>query len=377
MSEMMNGGDEILAMLLDSAGSFLDERHDLARLRISDQLLGSAVDPIVWRQMAELGWLGLGLPEELGGTGLGLACAAALCEHFGRALLPEPFIASALMPGALLAACPASEGRDALAVALSSGTAVLTVAWQERIGQIDVSHFETAVRQQRLSGTKLFVPASLPDMSCLAIAVEAGEPVLVVVPIESPGVGVSARRMGDGGMSATLSFDEAALAGPILARGVRASAALATALDQAQIALAAQLAGLADGALALSLDYLRTRVQFGRSIGTFQALQHRAVDLYAKVEMAKAGWRRAEVLHRSNPTAPATVAAISAAKAMSIRAARDTATAGIQFFGAMGFTEEADIGLYLRSALHWSSWLGNETAHRRRFHENTVGQAAA
>ena len=374
---MATEADDILAMILDSADAFLGERHGLSRLRIGAVPPESAVDTAIWRQMTELGWLGLGIAEAQGGAGLDLPCSGALCEHFGRALLPEPFIASALLPGALLTACPGSEERDRLLAALASGETSFTLAWQERAGQRGGDGSDTVLAHGAVTGRKLFVPLSLPDTMCLlVVAVEAGKLVIVTVPAGVPGVSARGYRMGDGGRMADLALDQA-VAGAVLARGAQAESALDAALATATVALSAQLAGLAEGALALTLDYVRTRAQFGQPIGTFQAVQHRLVDLYLAVELAKASWRSAARLQERAPGTPATRAAISAAKAVANKAARDTANAGVQLFGAMGFTEEADIGLYLRTALHWASWLGGDSAHRRDFHAATQMRDAA
>lgn len=369
---MASDVDDVTALILDSAESFLAERHDRSRLRISANPPATAVDSAVWRQMVELGWIGIALPEEVGGAGLDLSCGAALCERLGRALLPEPFIASALLPATVLAACPPGEARDRTLATLLSGETTFTLAWQEAPGQAGSDDIRTVLDGGAVSGRKLFVPMSLPGTTCLVTAIEAGEPVIVAVAAE----GTDGRRMGDGSRTADVVM-ERAVAGPVLARGSAAGQALETALGHATVALAAQLAGLAEGALAVSLDYLRTRVQFGQPIGTFQALQHRAVDLYLAVELAKAAWRTAARLQAGAPGHPDTIAAVSAAKAVANRAALDTAKAGVQIFGAMGFTEEADIGLYLRTALHWASWLGGESAHRRRFRAATGQRRAA
>lgn len=374
---MATEADDMLEMILDSADGFLAERHDRSRLRIGEVPPATAVDATVWRQMVDLGWLGLGVPEAQGGAGLDLMYSAALCERLGKALLPEPFIASALLPGALLAACPPSEDRARLLTDLVSGETALTVAWQERPGQLGFDGIETAVAQGTVTGRKLFVPMSLPAMTVLVVAREAGQPVIVAVAANAAWVTATGHRMGDGGRMAELALNKAELAGPVLARGPAAVHALDVALGRAMVALSAQLAGLAEGALALSLDYLRTRVQFGQPIGTFQVLQHLAVDLHLSVELAKASWRTAARLQENAPDDPATIAAVSAAKAVANKAARDTANAGVQFFGAMGFTEEADIGLYLRTALHWASWLGSESAHQDRFRAATRVAVAA
>jgi alkylation response protein AidB-like acyl-CoA dehydrogenase len=365
---MISDSDEMLQMLLDSADAFLADRHKIDRLRIGADAAETVVDSEIWKQMANLGWLGLALPKSLGGAGLPFAYAASLCERLGRALLPEPFIAAGLMPGALLAACPQSSARDAVAADLASSGVALTIAWQGSADQLCADGSDTVLSGGQLTGRKMFVPLSLPNTMLLTIAQEDGEPVIALVKANAMGIESQPFRMGDGSRSVELTFNKASIEGDPLARGSAATAALREALNLGTLALAAQLAGLAEGALSLSLDYLKTRVQFGQPIGKFQALQHRAVDLYLLVELAKASWRQAVTLNEQQPGDPIAIAAISAAKAASIRAARSTSQAGIQFFGAMGFTEEADVGHYLRSALHWGAWLGGEAQHRRRFY---------
>jgi alkylation response protein AidB-like acyl-CoA dehydrogenase len=372
-----NESDEVMQMLMDSADAFLADRHQLKRLRIGNSTPASAVDLSVWQTMVELGWLGLRVPEELSGAGLELRYTAALCEAFGMALLPEPFIAYGVMPAGFLAHCPAGAIRNQMLADFLSGQSRFSLAWQEAPGQL--APWPIVARRDasgRLSGSKIFVPCSLPRTSFLVSVVDGDTPAVLALPADAEGLQIEPFRMGDGSLAGKLSLDGVVWKAEALVRGDAAVAALQAALDEATIALAAQLAGLAEGALALSLNYLKTRTQFGRPIGSFQALQHRAVDLYLAVELAKAAWRNAARLQGAEPGARATRMAISAAKATSAKAALNMGREGVQFFGAMGFTEEADIGLYLRSALQWSAWLGGEAAHGRNYFADLNSMAA-
>jgi alkylation response protein AidB-like acyl-CoA dehydrogenase len=143
--------------------------------------------------------------------------------------------------------------------------------------------------------------------------------------------------------------------------------ALRVALDASLIAAAALLSGIAAGALSRTVDYVNQRRQFGQPIGAFQSIQHRCADLYVGLQLAGAAWRRAAKLHDESPGDLANAAAISAAKARASDVALAVGRAAIQMHGAIGFTEESDIGLYLRAAMQYSAWLGGAVAHRRRF----------
>jgi alkylation response protein AidB-like acyl-CoA dehydrogenase len=375
---LVNEADEMMQMLVDSAASFLADKHERKRLRIGNLAPRSAVDTAVWQAIIDLGWLGLRVPESLDGAGLDFGYTAGLCETFGNALLPEPFIAYAVMPAGFLARCPDGDAKTRAVADFLSGHIRFSLAWQEEPGQLAPLSL-TARRDAsgKLSGTKLFVPCSLPGTNYLVSVIDGATPAVLLLPSDTPGLKIEPFRLGDGSMAGTLSLDGLICKAAPLASGDAAVAALQAALDEATIAIAAQLAGLAEGALALSVDYLKTRTQFGRLIGSFQALQHRATDLYLAVELAKATWRRAARLYDTQPGTDLTQMAISAAKVTSAKAARKVTKEGVQLFGAMGFTEEADIGLYLRSALQWSAWLGGEAAHGRRYLNNLLDRRAA
>jgi alkylation response protein AidB-like acyl-CoA dehydrogenase len=138
-------------------------------------------------------------------------------------------------------------------------------------------------------------------------------------------------------------------------------------LDEAALASAAYQTGLANTVLAQVLEHLKTRIQFERPLGTFQTLQHRSADLYMACQLSRASWRRAAAKWQAQPDSPLAKAAISAAKARASQTSLRVARAGIQMFGGLGFAEEADVGLALRIALQYSSWLGSSTQHLQRF----------
>jgi alkylation response protein AidB-like acyl-CoA dehydrogenase len=154
-----------------------------------------------------------------------------------------------------------------------------------------------------------------------------------------------------------------------------AQSALDHAVSEATVMAAAELLGVMNRALEMTLDYLRTRVQFGRSIGSFQALQHRAVDLYVQEQLASVALADALDAVDERPDEPSTAAAVSRAKARCGDAASLITRQAIQMHGAIGFTEDSDVGLYVKRTLALSAWLGNSAYHRRRFARSAPADA--
>lgn len=349
---------DITGPLRDSVADFLGG-HPAAASR--DAVLGAPqpVDRALWRELAELGWLSLALPEPLGGLGLGLREATVLTEQFGRAAFLMPYVAATVMPAALLSVGDDSPLVQELAASMAGGERLLTLAWQEHVGEIDPERPSTRVDAGRLYGRKCFVAAVEDDSILLVTAVSGDE--LVVVAVEAGAGGVTKRVSASGGGTlAEVTFDGARILHdrPLLT-GKPAGTALNRALEAGRVALAAQLAGLAAGCLEKTVRYVGDRVQFARPIGSFQTIRHRCVDLHIAIGLADASWR-----HAASSQTPD---AVSAAKARCGDTALRVTREAIQMHGAMGFTEEGGIGRYARAALADSSWLGSPAAHRRRF----------
>lgn len=370
----MDETDDISAMLRKSAAEFVAARHDASRMRGAWHK-PQQTDRTLWREMAQLGWFGLGLPEALGGSGVGLRAATELTNLFGRTLFPEPYIAACIMPTAILSACAESPAAQELASDLISGKRLLTLAWQERAGELFPADQATTLAGGKIHGCKRFVPAVEND-GVLLVYVEAQDgKSIVAVSSDAEGVRYESQASGMGTFS-TVHFEGAPMlyGVPLLAKD-KASGSLRSALDAALIALSAQLVGVAAEALARTIRYVSDRVQFGRPIGSFQVIQHRCVDLHLGVELAGASLRHALRVHAASSDSSETSIAISAAKARCSDVALQVGRAAVQMHGAMGFAEEADVGLYLRAAMHGSAWLGTSSAHRRRLQEHCFAEA--
>ncbi|WP_029557337.1 acyl-CoA dehydrogenase family protein [Xanthobacter sp. 91] len=349
--------DSELRLLGDSAEAFLAVRASSGRLRAG----GPVLDSDIWAAMAEQGWLGMCLPEAQGGLGMDASAACVLTEAFGAALLPEPFIAMALMPSLLLAALPGAG--DEIAAGIAAGERLVTVAWQEAAENLAPLPRDAVVERNGdhlvLRGRKVCVPAIASAGEWLVTAVLDGASALLRVDPALRGVEVEHVQLVDGTRMGAVSFAQVRLdETAVLAWGEEVERATARMIAGGQLALAAQLYGIAKASLHISLRYMETRVQFGSAIARFQSLRHRAVDLKIGLELARAALRDARRPHGAGDEA------ISAAKASASEAAVATSRAGIQLHGAMGFSDEADIGLYHKAALTGAAWLGSARLHR-------------
>ena len=382
MSATAPGGGETAEhrrLLSDSVADFVKRGAGLARVR---RLRGDPAehDRSVWQEMAGLGWLGILVPEQFGGMGLGLAEMAIVAQGLARGLAPEPLAACAVLAtGALL-----HGDNEALKTRelprLVAGEALAALAWQEAAGELDCAAAGVVATPfeggHKLAGTKHFIAGAAQADAFLVTARAPEGLILLWVPRQTPGCTPAGEVLADGRSAGTLAFADALVAREhVVARGAAAAAAVDRALDHARAIAAAELCGVMGRALEMTLDYLKTRVQFGKPIGSFQALQHRAVDLHIHREIAGAVLEEALAQLDRDPD-PATRAAIaSRVKARCADAAGKITRETIQMHGAIGFTDEFDAGLYLNRALTLTAWLGSATAHRRRYARLTTGTA--
>jgi alkylation response protein AidB-like acyl-CoA dehydrogenase len=367
-------------LLRQSVSDFVARGTDIARVRALRREPGE-YDVSVWRRMAELGWAGILVPETYGGSGLGLADAAIVAEGVGRALMPEPFTACAVLAAGVLAGASNEPLKHALLPRIVRGELVPTVAWQEQPAQLDSAHVATAAVPfeggYRLNGTKRYVPgAAGADLFVVAARSDAGL-VLACVDRNSAGVSVDLEPLADGRHFGTIALSDVVVPSErVAASGEGASAMLGAALDHAAAVAGAELYGAMSRALEMSVDYMKTRVQFGRPIGSFQGLQHRAVDLHIQRELASAVLEEGLRELDTHPAAERRAAIASRIKARCSEAALRVTREAIQIHGAIGFTDAYDAGLYLKRALVLSAWLGNAAQHRRRYARLSLTQEA-
>jgi alkylation response protein AidB-like acyl-CoA dehydrogenase len=343
----MSGAEDRLAairMIRDSAGAIAPRGGDLRRIRGLRQT-DPGFDRKLWQQMCELGWPGLMVAEDAGGSGLGMTEFAALAEELGAGLVPEPLVAAAMAARVLTG--------PALA-ALLDGSLLIIPAWQERANTLDVVG-DTTIAGGRVTGRKRFVPMASGADAFLV----SGRGGLALVARDAAGVSVAIELTQDGGNFGTVSFDNAP--------GEAVTGDLAPALDEAALAISAYLLGVMDRAFAMTLDYMKTRKQFGRAIGSFQSLQHRAADLKIQVALTRASVESAAAILDSTASPAMRIAAVSRAKARAAEASMLVTRQCIQLHGGIGYTDEYDVGLFLRKAMVLSNLYGSASLHRARY----------
>ena len=366
-------------LLADSVAAFVARGTDLARVR---RLRGTSAehDVAVWKQMAELGWLGILVPERYGGLGLGLAEMGLVAKGLARSLAPEPLTAAAVLAATALSASENEALKAEQLPRLAAGECLPALAWQEQAGSLDHDAVQTAATPfeggYKLTGVKRYI-AGAAQADAFLVSARAGKGIVLLwIPRDTAGARVGLEPLADGRSSGTLELADALVprAG-VAATGPAAVEALARALDHGAAIAGAELLGVGERALEITLDYLRTRVQFGKPIGAFQALQHRAVDLYLHREIASAVLDEALAALDAGPAARERAAIASRVKARCADAAAKITREAIQMHGAIGFTDEYDAGPYLKRALTLAAWLGHATWHRRRYARLTTGVA--
>jgi alkylation response protein AidB-like acyl-CoA dehydrogenase len=277
-----------------------------------------------------------------------------------------------LAAGALAAADNEALKAELLPRAVS-GDYLPVLAWQESPGTIDPAHIAVQATPFeggfRLNGTKRYVVGGAgADGYIVAARTPDGGLVLGCVDRGAQGVNVDSSPLADGRHFGTVELTDAVVPRDrVAATGASAAAALAKALDDAAAIASAELYGVMSRALEMSVDYMKTRVQFGKPIGSFQALQHRAVDLYIQQQLASATLEDGLRDLDRDPAAAERSAIASRVKARCSEAGVRITREAIQIHGAIGFTDEYDAGLYLKRALVLGAWLGTASNHRRRY----------
>ncbi|WP_076071500.1 acyl-CoA dehydrogenase family protein [Sphingomonas montana] len=353
-------------MLKDMVGPMLGEegpRH-LRRLRDGHDAAGWSRE--LWARFGEMGLAGVLVPETAGGSGLGHVEAGIVLEAIGRNLTPSPFLATAVAGVTVLAAADdAVRGRWLPDVV--TGSATIGIAVDEGAKHRPAAIALRAERSGngfRLTGSKTFVvQGGTADLLIVAArtAGAAGEEAgitLFAVPRASEGLDVESVRLADSGMAARLAFDGVAVdADAVIGEVDGGWGLLSRMLDAGRAGAAAELVGVGGAALDLTVDYLKTRRQFGREIGTFQALQFRAAHLYSELEIARAATLKAQqMLDAEHADAPKWVAV---AKAKAGQAATLAVQEGVQMHGGIGMTDEYDIGLYMKRDRVLQEWFGD------------------
>jgi pimeloyl-CoA dehydrogenase small subunit len=305
----------------------------------------------VWAQFAELGLLGLPFPEDAGGFGGGAVETMLVMEAFGRGLIVEPYLATVVLGGGLVFLAGTADQQYAILPEIASGERLLAFAHHERQARYELSDVATAARAQgggwRISGEKaLVLHGDCAQTLVVSARVSGGRRDadgigLFLVEADGPGVTRRGYPTQDGMRAAEISFADAH-AEPLGTPG-SAFAHIAQVIDRATAALCAEAVGAMADLHALTLDYLKTRKQFGRAIGEFQVLQHRSVDMFTALEQARSMALYATVMAEAADAAER-ARAISAAKVQIGRSARHIGQEAVQLHGGIGVTMEYKAG---------------------------------
>jgi alkylation response protein AidB-like acyl-CoA dehydrogenase len=328
----------------------------------------TAYDAGLWQKMTDQGWTGLLIPEQYGGFGMGMVEMAATLEEMGRALLPGPFFSTVVMAGTLIERAGNEAQKQKYLGAIGRGEIKVTVAFLEDPPSWTPLGVQLKARASGgdyvLDGTKLFVPdAGVSDLIVVIARLE-GELALFMVARDAQGVTISPMSSID----LTRKVYEVKLDGvrvapeAMLASGQAAVEALGKARAMATVGLVAEITGGMQRLLDLTVDYAKTRKQFGRPIGQFQAVQHQCADMLVLTESTRsAAYYAAYAIQEGIPEAPL---AVSVAKAYASEAYREAGNRAIQVHGGMGFTWENDAHLYYRRAKVSEQMFGDATFHR-------------
>ncbi|MHA1114205.1 MAG: acyl-CoA dehydrogenase family protein [Alphaproteobacteria bacterium] len=358
-------------MIQESAAAFLERDSSIERVR-EWRAKQPGFDRKLWKAMAELGWLGLLLPEQYDGMGMGFAELSVLLQELSTGLMPEPLVAATVLGAGAIVHGDNDGLKGDLLPKIVAGDLVPALAWQEAEGVIDPTAVETKAEAAdggvKISGVKTFVPAADGADGFVVSAQGPDGLALYWLDKDAAGVTLDFLERVDGGYYGTLKLDNVAVGAD---RRVASSAVAATVLgrvmDEGRIAASAELLGVMSKALDISLDYIRERVQFGKPIGSFQALQHRSVDLYIQQELSRSTVIQGARIFDETDDPDRRAVAASQAKARCSDGGLRVTRECIQLHGGIGYTDECDIGLYLKRAMVVASWLGNGTAHRRRY----------
>ena len=361
-------------MLQETAASFLREEGSIAKQlrhwRDTGCTDGYGTD--FWKQFAELGLTGICIPEDQGGLGLGSVEAALVLEEIGRNLTPSPFLTTAV---AGARAIEDTAHAERWYPGILSGEAVLALAIDE--GRRHVPE-QTALSAERrgngfvLNGAKQFVVHGNSADMVLTLARTGGSPGnrdgLTLFAVPKGAAKVESVTLADSSKAARIQFDNFELdADAVVGEVDNGWEPLARALNAGRAGAAAELVGVAAGATAMTVDYLKQRKQFGKLIGEFQSLQHRAAHLYGEIEIARAAALKSAELIDSGDGKAELMVAVAKAKAASV--SKLAVQEGVQMHGGIGMTDEHDIGLYMKRDAILGELFGDVYHHRNKVAE--------
>ena len=364
------------SMLRDAARTWTQEKSPVSAFRkMRDSGAPLGYDPAAFNEMAEMGWTGVIIPEEYGGSDFGYLSLGLVLEETGRTLTASPLLSTALAAASALILGGTDAQKEAWLPKIAAGEVVGTLAIEEgpHHGPEKVALAATKSGSgYSLSGTKTFVLEGMAAGLFIVSARTAGKPgekegiTLFLVPADAKGLSRKQLKLADSRGAAVVSFDKVELgADGVLGEAGKGWDLLEKVLDRARAGLAAEMLGSAIQAFDTTLDYLKTRVQFGQVIGAFQALQHRAAKMFTDLELARSCVEAAlTAIDNDSPDVPELV---SLAKAKVGDTLHLVSNEMVQMHGGIGMTDAHDAGFYLKRARAAEAAYGGQAYHRDRY----------
>jgi alkylation response protein AidB-like acyl-CoA dehydrogenase len=361
-------------LLRESADRFVNETYTADhRRKVAGDPLGFSAD--IWKQFADLGWLALPISEAHGGLGGGAIEVGTLMEAFGRGLVSEPYLSTVVISASLIAECSTEAQKQALLPKIAEGSLYVAFAHSERQARFDLADVRTTARRTpdgwRLEGNKTAV---LDGNAAGQIIISAriydgsgkpGKLCLFLVPHGARGLALRDFPRLGGGRACNLELRDVQLpADALLGDGRDALPAIEAVIDRAMAALGAEAVGIMQTLLDQTLEYTKIRKQFGRPLSANQVIRHRLADMAMQCDEARSMALRAALMADAEPVARSRAA--SGAKAKIGKCARFVAEQSVQLHGAMGVTEELDIGSYFKRLLAFDTLFGGSAHHYRR-----------
>jgi alkylation response protein AidB-like acyl-CoA dehydrogenase len=361
-------------LLRESVDRFIAGSYDADhRRRSAGDPLGFS--PAIWKQFADLGWLALPIAEEYGGLGAGAVETGILMEAFGRGLVAEPYLATVVIGAALIAECGSEAQKQAILPKVADGSLMLAFAHSERAARFDLAHVETIAKQTsdgwHLSGHKTAVlDGNAADKIIVSARVAGadGTPAKLCLFLVPAGTsGLSSRdypRLG-GGRACNVALADVRLpADARLGDGSDSLPKIEAVVDRALAALGSEAVGIMQIMFDMTLEYTKVRQQFGKPLSANQVIRHRLADMAMQCDEARSIALRAALMADAEPVERGRAA--SGAKAKIGKCARFVAEQAVQLHGAMGVTEELDIGSYFKRLLAFDTMFGGSAHHYRR-----------
>ncbi|MBX3522931.1 MAG: acyl-CoA dehydrogenase [Xanthobacteraceae bacterium] len=363
-------------MLRDSAREFLTDKSpvsELRRLRDTRDQDGFSRD--LWRGMKDMGWTGILIDEANGGSDFGHVGMALVCEEMGRTLAASPFLSTAVMAATALRRGGSEEQKKKWLPAISEAKAIIALAVDEgrkHNPEATALKAEMSGNAFRLNGDKSFVVDGHVADQIIVAARTSGEPgkkdgiSLFLIDAKSPGISIERVIGVDSRNNARIKFENVHAAGTdALGEVGKGYQLLENTLNAGRAGIAAEMLGVAGESFDRTVAYLKERKQFGKFIGEFQALQHRAAHIFGELELLRSLVLSACVALDKNPDTAGL--SVSAAKFKAAEVVKLAVSEAVQMFGGMGMTDEIDIGLFMKRARATQEFLGDAGFHADRF----------